>query len=268
MSVKMKQKNVMLISLVIAMAMLASSLVVFAKTPQAQAMNVKSYQGSNLKAVKAKEKKQVKATLIAKSRIKQGEKILTKVDVLSLDEIDPEAFDDIITSYEGIKDTVEVPNTGVWVVYARGLSWESNNLPTLTAEVCPGEHIGLRFIAKALWNTEDFILYEITRGGLGHNHTSYSVTGYAIYWKDTGRFGLTLSGDGVNSFNAVGRILGPPPATDCVRNSRCLRLAMKGRMSLEDGDYVFAMRGYARRLRLQRAEPQSDVKLTTAKVVA
>lgn len=250
------------------MAMMASSLVVFAKTPQAQAMNVKSYQGSNLKAVKVQKLSQIKATMVEKSRIKQGEKILTKVEDLSLDEINTEAIDEILTTYEGVKDTVEVPNTGVWVVYARGLSWESNSLPTLTAEIPPGEHIGLRFIAKALWNTDSFILYEITRGGLGHNHTSYSVTGYAIYWKDTGRFGLTLTGDGVDSFNAVGRILGHPPKADSVKNSRCLRLAMKGRMSLEDGDYVFAMRGYARRLRLQRAEPKGDVKLTTATVVA
>jgi len=263
----MKQKNVMIITLVIAMAMLASSLVVFAKTPQAQALNVKSYRGSNLKAVKVQKLSQIKATMVAQSRVKQGEKILTKVEDLSLEEINSEALDEIITTYEGVKDTVEVPNTGVWVVYARGLSWESNSVPTLTAEVPPGEHIGLRFIAKALWNTDSFILYEIIRGGLGHNHTSYAVTGYAIYWKETGRFGLTLSGDGVDSLYAVGKILGHPPSTDSVRNSRCLRLAMKGRMSLEDGDYAFAMRGYAHRLWLQRAEPQGDVKLSTAKVV-
>ena len=197
--VKMKQKNVMLMSLVIAAAMLASSLVVFAKTPQAQAMNVKSYQGSNLKAVKVQKLSQIKATMVEQSRIRQGEKILTKVDDLSLEDANPETIDEILSTYEGVKDTVEVPNTGVWVVYARGLSWESNSLPALTAEIPPGDHIGLRFIAKALWNTDSFILYEITRGGLGHNHTSYYVTGYAIYWKETGTFGLTLSGEGVNS---------------------------------------------------------------------
>ena len=87
---------------------------------------------------------------------------------------------------------------------------------------------------------------------MGQNGTRYQVEGYALYRKETGKFYLSLEGDGISYFGAVGKVL--PPAEDCAR-PRTLRIIMKGRMNIEGENYAFTMRGRAFRPRIRSVQP-------------
>ena len=270
MTVEMKQKRNLMVFSIVVMVALASSLMVFAKTPQAQAMNSAVFRGTNEKSVKAasvqmqKSRKAVQAGKINTVRnryVLQAESLLEKTEGISLDDVSPETVAEKVAEYESIPEEDRVPQRGVWIVYTRGLAWQQNTLPTLTSEIPEGEPVALRMIARAIWNTEEFILYKISRTVIGVNGQRYKIDGYALYIKETAMFFLSLEGDGVSAFCAIGKVY--PPVTDCVKCCRVLRVAMKGKMTVEDVDYVFAMRGYAHRLWLRRCIAKPIVKPTT-----
>ena len=269
MTVEMKQKRTLMVFSIVVMVALASSLMVFAKTPQAQAINSAVFRGTNEKSVKAtsvqmqKSRKAVQAVknnAIRKSCVPQAESLLEATEEISLDDVSPETVAEKVALYEALPEEEKVPQRGVWIVYTRGLAWQQNTLPTLTAEIPEGEPVALRMIARAIWNTEDFILYKISRTVIGVNGQRYKIDGYALYLKETAMFLLSLEGDGVSAFCAIGKIY--PPAADCVKCCRALRVAMKGKMTVEDVDYVFAMRGYAHRLWFRRCIAKPIVKPT------
>ena len=177
---------------------------------------------------------------------------LEAAEELSLDEIDGVDIDDIVSEYESLPDEEKKPIPGVWIVWARGLSWEQDDLPEMTNEVPEGEPVGLMMAVKAIWGTPDWTLYKVARGVVGHDGVRHPVEGYALYNKNTQRFHLSLKGDGVTEFEAVGKVYGNNPTADSVRNRGYLRLVMKGRMTVEGDDHVFAMRGFAHRMWIRR----------------
>jgi hypothetical protein len=186
---------------------------------------------------------------------------------LSLDELDDVDVNELVVEYEELPEEEKVNIPGVWVVWARGLSWKRDDIPELSAEVPEGTPVGLRMVVKAIWNTPNWTLYKVVKGVVGHDCTRYEVEGYALYNKETARFHLSLRGDDISEFEAVGKVYSRIPTTDCVKPRRFLRIVMKGRMTVEGDEYVFAMRGFAHRPKMLRVRPetlQQQQKKTTA----
>jgi hypothetical protein len=184
------------------------------------------------------------------------------IDDLQLEEVDDKVFAEIYArakEYENLPEEERKPHIpGVWVVVARGLSWETDSYPE-TSEVAPeGIPMGMRFFAKAIWGNTEWTLYKLGRGVVGHSGERHRVDGYALYEKETGRFYLVLDGEGVN-LQAVGKVYGPNTDLTSSRCRRCLRLAIKGRMSIDGDGYVFGLRGYAYRIPILRAKSVEEV---------
>jgi len=107
-------------------------------------------------------------------------------------------------------------------------------------------------VVKGIWSTPEWNLYKVLKGVVGQNGTRYRVEGYALYKKETGKFYLSLEGDGISYFGAVGKVI--PTCEECGR-PRALRIVMKGRMNVEGENYAFAMRGRAFRPWIRRVKP-------------
>jgi hypothetical protein len=185
------------------------------------------------------------------------------LDDIQLEEVTPEILDEIdalVEKYEELPDEEKKTHRrGVWVVVARGLSWKSGSIPEVS-EIAPEcIPMGTRFYAKAIWGNTEWTLYRLGRGIVGHDGERYKVDGYALYIKESKKFYLVLDGEGV-SLQAVGRVYGHNADLASVKGPRCLRLAMKGRMSVEGDPYTFALRGYAFRLPILRAKPLEEAK--------
>ena len=102
--------------------------------------------------------------------------------------------------------------------------------------------MGMRFFAKAIWGNEDWTLFKLRRGIIGHSGERYHVDGYALYKKENGRFYMVLDGEGA-SLQAVGKVYGPNADITATNCRRYLRLGMKGRITIDGDGYVFALRG-------------------------
>ncbi len=260
----MKQKRTtIMLSLVLVAALMASILQVqaYARTLQPQSMNAKCKTPVTLKATQiVKAAKAVRNGVPALTKngdcLTQAATALEYVDEISLDEVDEVDIDALVAEYESLPEEEKKLVPGVWIVWVRGLSWEREDIPVISAAIPEGTPVGLRMVAKAIWSTPEWTLYKIVKANMGQNGTRYELEGYALYKKDTGRFHLSLRGDGVTRFNAVGKVYGNKPTTDSCKNCRYLRVVMKGRMTVEGDDYVFAMRGCAHRLWLLRARPE------------
>ena len=191
---------------------------------------------------------------------------LEAAEELRLDELDDLDVNELVAEYEKLPEEEKADIPGAWVIWARGLSWERDDVPELSAEVPEGTPVGLRMVVKAIWNTPDWTLYKVVKGVVGHNSIRYEVEGYALYNKETARFLLSLKGDGISEFEAVGKVYNGAPATDYARPRRFLRIAMKGRMTVEGDEYVFAMRGFAHRPRMLRARPETQQQKNAAAI--
>jgi hypothetical protein len=187
--------------------------------------------------------------------------MLEDADELSLNEVEDVDIDALVAEYEAIPEEERTPAPGVWIVVARGLSWERNDLPEVSDAALEGVYIGLRMVVKGIWSTPEWNLYKVLKGVVGQNGTRYQVEGYALYSKETGRFYLSLKGDGISYFSAVGKAI--HPCEECGR-PRALRIVMKGRMNVEGENYAFAMRGRAFRPRIRRVQPTPEEQLTSA----
>jgi hypothetical protein len=263
------RKTVMVLALVLVAALMVSALPALAwtSTSKAQATQAK---GKGMKTgsqtIQAKAMTAVRNGLQAHMRIgNQGAfdiSVLEYADELSLDEVEDVDIDALVAEYEAIPEEERTPTPGVWIVVARGLSWEKNDLPEVSDAAPEGLHVGLRMVVKGIWSTPEWNLYKVLKGVVGQNGTRYRVEGYALYKKETGRFYLCLKGDGISYFGAVGKVL--PPAEDCAR-PRALQIVMKGRMNVEGENYAFAMRGRAFRPWIRRVKqaPEPEEQLTS-----
>ena len=260
-TVKMnRKKTTMVLILVVISTMVAATYQVQAKAEYENAKYVK-----RIKANRVLSNCVQVTTSIAKP-LTLPVNALKAAEELSLDELDNVDINELVAEYEELSEEEKANIPGVWVVWARGLSWKRNDVPELSSEIPEGTPVGLRMFVKAIWNTPKWTLYKVVKGVVGHNCTRFEVEGYALYNKETARFHLSLRGDGISEFNAVGKVYNRAPTTDCARPRRFLRIAMKGRMTVEGDDYVFAMRGFAHRpwmLRARPDTPQQQKKNTT-----
>ncbi len=264
------RKTVMVLALVLVAALRVTALPALAGTntknaqaTQAKGKGMKSY----AQATQVKAKSAVRNGLQAQMKIgSQGAfdiSVLEYADELSLDEVEDVDIDALVAEYEVIPEEERTPTPGVWIVVARGLSWERNDLPEVSETAPEGIHVGLRMVVKGIWSTPEWNLYKVLKGVVGQNGTRYPVEGYALYSKETGKFYLSLEGDGISYFGAVGKVL--PPCEECGR-PRALRIVMKGRMNVEGENYAFAMRGRGFRPRIRRVQPapEPEEQLTSA----
>jgi len=267
------RKTVMVLALVLVAALMVTALPALAgtNTKKAQAAQATQAKGKGMnacaQATQLKAKSAVRNGLQAQMKIGSQAafdvSVLEDADELSLDEVEDVDINALVTEYEAIPEEERTPAPGVWIVVARGLSWERNDLPEVSDAAPEGIHVGLRMVVKGIWSTPEWNLYKVLKGMVGQNGTRYKVEGYALYKKETGKFYLSLEGDGISYFGAVGKVL--PPAEDCAR-PRALRIVMKGRMNVEGENYAFAMRGRAFRPRIRRVQPapEPEEQLTSA----
>ena len=203
--------------------------------------------------------KAVKATQVSN--------IVEPIEDIQIAEIDDAIIakiDTLVKAYEELPEEEKKPHVpGVWVVVARGFSWKRNSIPEVSETTLEGIPMGMRFYAKAIWGNQDWTLYRLGRGVIGHDGERYHIDGYALYKKETCKFYLVLDGDGV-SLQAVGKVYGPNADISAANCRRCLRLAMKGRMSIDGEGYVFALRGFAYRLPILRAKPVEEAEIQSS----
>jgi hypothetical protein len=197
-------------------------------------------------------------------KVTQASKAVESIDDIQLEEVNDEMIAEIeslVQAYEELPEEKKKPPVrGVWVVVARGLSWKSSSIPG-TSDVAPeGIPMEMRFYAKAIWGNQEWTLYRLGRGVVGHDGERHHVDGYALYKKETGKFYLLLDGDGV-SLQAVGKVYGQNADITAANYRRCLRLAMKGGMSIDGDDYAFGLRGFAYRLPKLRAKPVEEAEI-------
>jgi len=176
-------------------------------------------------------------------------------DDVELDELDEVNIDEIVKEYKALPEEERKLGRYIWIVWAKGLSWKRNELPVFTdAESAEGIPVGMNIAVKPIWRTDKWTLYKVVRGAVGHDDDRYPVDGYGLKRND-GKFFLSLRGKGI-TLDAVGRVYRYHTTADSVRRPWPLRVVMKGRMTVDGYDYVFAMRGRAYRLWLRPVKPE------------
>jgi len=262
----MKQKKKLMVLTLI----LVSSLLMTTISVQASGNSISEYSNTKTKNVQLQTRKKAFSPQIPiRAQLKTTAKITKVIDYtenIQLDEVNDEILAEIDTLVEEYEQTPEEKRPtirGLWVVWARGLSWKTNSIPE-TSETAPeGIPMGTKFYAKAILGTQEYTLYKLARGIIGHDGERYQVDGYALYKKATGRFYLVLDGEGV-SLQAVGRVYGPNADLASNNGHRCLRLSMKGRISINGDGYVFALRGIAHRRFFLKAIAVRDSEITSS----
>jgi hypothetical protein len=266
----MKNKKTMTMLVLV----LVSSILMTTLTVQASGNSIRKY--TNVKGVKVNTQSLTASpktvlrhapTQTRSTTAAQVSNVVKPMEDIHLEEVNDEIIaeiDSLVQAYEELPEEEKKPNVpGVWVVVARGLSWKGSTMPEVSETAPESIPMGIRFFAKAIWGNKEWTLYRLGRGIIGHDGERYRVDGYALYKKETGKFCLVLDGDGV-SLQAVGKVYGRNADLSAANCCRCLRLAMKGRMSINGDSYVFALRGYAFRLRLLRAKPIVEAEIQTS----
>jgi hypothetical protein len=191
-------------------------------------------------------------------------------DDLELEELEDVDVDEYVKEYEALPDTEIpfVPKRCFWIVWARGFSWKRNDVPTVEETNEGRIPMGMKLAVKPIWHTEEWTLYKIFRGTLNHNEETYQVEGYALK-KSNGRFYLSLKGEDNLEIEAVGKVYPPKRNIDSARRWwRFHRIAIKGRLYIDDDTYAFALRGYAFRVCLHAVEPSVKVEETVTTTVS
>jgi hypothetical protein len=115
--------------------------------------------------------------------------------------------------------------------------------------------MAIRFGAKPVMDTGDGILFKVPRGTVGHDGDRYQFEGYGWVRKDDGIFYMKLEGDDI-WLKVIGKVYPRLyDAADCVRRLRFHPVVMKGKMSVEGEEYLFALKGRAFRVCLHACEP-------------
>jgi hypothetical protein len=172
-------------------------------------------------------------------------------------EYDEAEIDALLKEYEGVTVSEDGTRRPLWLLFARGFSWELDNAVSFNDEV-PEERIptGMRLAIKVVLATEDFTVFKVVRGVVGNDGVRHKVEGYGVLFNEERFFFMKLQGEEFE-LKTIGRIHGTKWG---------IRVTMKGKMSVDDTDYGFRMRGRAWRIRprLQKAVPEEVAPSTTA----
>jgi hypothetical protein len=171
------------------------------------------------------------------------------------DDLETEDFDvdldPYIEEYEALSEDQRIRRRCIWIVVARGYSLE---VEPSTDAVEARNPMGMRFAARPVMDTGDGILFKVPRGIVGHDGERYKVEGYGWARKEDGVFYMKLDSEDIH-LKVVGKVY--PRNFDVASNTgrfRFHRVAMKGMMTVEGEDYLFALRGRAFRACLHPAE--------------
>jgi hypothetical protein len=214
-SVKMKTKNKMMITLLLITAITTGLFPVYAAPNTLSSNNMK-----------AKKTRPVASELSAKPIRAQPN--LVNVDDLST--LDAESIDKQITDAVEAEPTDEDTGAPLWYLYSYGYSTIDG--PTVDAAETRFR-VKLQLVATKVKNTELGALYKVHWGRVTHDGDQHTVSGYALLDSD-GVFYMKL--DGEIGFGAIGRIY---PAQFGVR------VGMKGFIVDDDITYSHVMRGRA-----------------------
>jgi hypothetical protein len=184
-------------------------------------------------------------------KVQVNARSLDRSQALSVQEEVPEydeaEVDAILKEFESISEPEDGIKRPLWVLHATGFSWELDDDVSVNDEA-PEERTpaGMRLAIRVVLTTEDFTVFKVVR---------HQVKGYGILFNEERLFVMKLRGEGLE-LKTVGRVYGARWG---------VRVAMKGKMSVEDTDYGFHMRGRAWRIRprLHRAVPEEVEPSTT-----
>lgn len=240
-SVKMKRSKVLALVTIVMMAALVAS-PVLAKAP--------SLTNNSMNSVSV-QKPEPQAWVPMKAQV--NVRSLNRSQALGVPEEIPEydeaEIDALLKEYEDVTVPEDGARRPLWILLARGFSWELDDAVSVNDEA-PEERIpaGMRLAIKVVLTTEDFTVFKVVRGVVGNDGERHQVEGYGILFNEERFFVMKLQGEGLE-LKAVGRVDGARWG---------VRVSMKGKMSVEDTDYGFQMRGRAWRIRprLQRAAPE------------
>ena len=251
----MKQKSISLLTLGIIVALIMSPMIVQAakgwQTGQGDAdegTSAKPCASQLCKMTRTKIKQHIETLA---NQLKKGEqwnwrnreKLGLWFDEAELPDLDEGEVDDLIGEYEGLLDAEDAEKGKIWIVVARGRSWEIDAEPaTDEAAYEDCSRIGMKLVIRTVRAEDGTIVFRVVRGCVFHDGEKTEVTGAGVLGKD-GNFAVRLYGEGLR-LKAVGRAFK-------VRGS--YYVLMKGRMTLEgEGEHAFLMRGRAFKLRRRR----------------
>ena len=250
MTVKMAtKKKMMMLGLVLVTVLMMSSLYVNAKVQEQKLEKVEAKRAAQLNgpvyAVTAS---------ISNAAPTKARPFLSSVQVD--DSLESENLDDVdltpyIAEYEALPEEEHIRRRCIWIVVARGYSWE---VEPSTDAVEARNPMGIRFRARPVMDTGDGILFKVPGGVVGHDGERHKVEGYGWARKEDGLFYMKLDGEDIH-LKVVGKVY--PRNLDVASNTgrfRFHRVAMKGKMTVEGEDYLFALRGRAFRACLRPAE--------------
>ena len=173
------------------------------------------------------------------------------------DDLETKNFNDVelapyIEEYEALPEDQHLRRRCIWIVVASGYSWE---LEPSTDAVEARNPMSMRFAARPVMDTGNGILFKVPRGIVGHDGERHRVEGYGWVRKEDGVFYMKLEGEDIH-LKVVGKVY--PRNLDVASNSRRFRfhrVAMKGKMTVEGEELLFALQGRAFRACLRPAEP-------------
>jgi len=251
----MKHKNISLLTLCIIVALVMSPMIVQAaessqtgKIDTGDDASAKpwAFQFGNQTRTKLKQHIETRANQLKKIEQwnwRNKEKLGLRFDEAELPNLDEVEVDDLIDEYEALLDAEDAPKGKIWILVARGRSWEIDVEP-VTDEMAPGDctRIGMKLAIRTVRADDRTIVFRVVRGCVFHDGEKTEVAGAGVLRKD-GTFAVRLNGEGLR-LKAFGRAFK-------VRGSYFV--LMKGRTTLEgEGEHAFLMRGRAFKLRRRR----------------
>jgi len=251
----MKHKSISLLTLGIIVALVMSPMIVQAaegsqtgQSDTGEDASIKPWTWQISKINRSKLKQHIGTLANQLKKCKQWnwrnkEKLGLRFDEAELPDLDEVEVDDLIDEYEALLDAEDAQKGKIWILVARGRSWEIDEEP-VTDEMAPEDctRIGMKLAIRTVRAEDGTIVFRVVRGYVFHDGEKAEVTGAGVLRED-GTFAVKLNGEGLR-LKAFGRAFK-------VRGSDFV--LMKGRMTLEgEEEYAFLMRGRAFKLRRRR----------------
>lgn len=242
--VKMKhRKTMMMLGLVLATILMASSLFVNAATIQIMGDKASPQAAAT-----------VKPTNPTSSMIKPNPRphvILPKA-VDEIEDLDEKKIEELESIYSSLDDEDRLKTRSIWILWARGYSWSVDKAADAVEQRI---NCGMRIAARPVLDTGDGLLFEVLRGIVGNDGERYNVRGFGWLRKEDAVFYMKLGGEGF-TLKAIGKVYRRPDVTSARRPHRVHRVAMKGNMQTGEGKYDFFMRGWAFRIFPRQLKPK------------